>query len=380
MNGTEAVNIRQMTISEIKKLIEQTPTEDYPALVKTLYADPRTGVQKAALALNKKYDAIIMENRRIEAIKNIEEGYRRKGYKLIAGCDEAGRGPLCGPVVAAVVILPEDSAIMGVKDSKKLPESKREELYKIITSQALGWAAGVVGSDTIDKINILNATKLAVKRALAKLPLTPDIILTDALIINHPIEQKAFIRGDMNLYSIAAASIIAKVTRDRMMYEYDKIYPEYNFASNKGYGTYEHIKAISEYGPTAIHRRTFLTPENLRIPQRIIGNIYEDKACAMLVNANHKIIMRNYRGGGGEIDIISEDEDQIVFTEVKQRANDTFGTAESYVDKKKKNRIRSAASAFIAQKGMISQVRFDIIAFDAKGDNNYTVRHIKNAF
>jgi len=188
-----------------------------------------------------------------------ERYVREKGYENICGADEAGRGPLCGPVVAAAVILPEGCRILGVRDSKKVSERKREELFDEITSSALSFSVGIVGPEDIDRINILNAARLAFKIAIEGLDIKPDYIFTDAISgLSIDMEYESVVKGDANIYSIAAASIIAKVTRDRIMREYDEMYPEYGFAKHKGYGTKEHYDAILRYGALPIHRRSFL--------------------------------------------------------------------------------------------------------------------------
>ena len=194
---------------------------------------------------------------RLEAMSVYEREYA--GWGAVCGIDEAGRGPLAGPVVAGAVILPKDEKILYVNDSKKLSEKKREMLYDEIMSRALAVGVGVVGPERIDEINILQATYEAMRMAVAQLKVQPDILLNDAVTIpDLPIRQVPIVKGDAKSVSIAAASIIAKVTRDRLMREYDQIFPEYEFASNKGYGTKSHIEALKTYGPTPIHRRTFI--------------------------------------------------------------------------------------------------------------------------
>ena len=200
------------------------------------------------------------EKERLKNLKKIEAEFFDKGIKYIAGIDEAGRGPLAGPVVVASVIMPEDSMIEGVNDSKKISENKREKLYEIIIKEAITYSVGIVYQEEIDDINILQATKKALTMAVEHLDVKPNVILVDALtgIDTLGIPFESIIKGDAKCYSIAAASIIAKVTRDRIMREWDKVYPEYGFASHKGYGTAKHIAAIKEYGPCPLHRKTFL--------------------------------------------------------------------------------------------------------------------------
>lgn len=197
------------------------------------------------------------ELERLEAMSVYEREYA--GWGAVCGIDEAGRGPLAGPVVAGAVILPKDEKILYVNDSKKLSEKKREMLYDEIMSRALAVGVGVVGPERIDEINILQATYEAMRMAVAQLTVPPDILLNDAVTIpDLSIRQVPIVKGDAKSVSIAAASIIAKVTRDRLMREYDQIFPEYDFASNKGYGTRSHIEALKALGPAPVHRRTFI--------------------------------------------------------------------------------------------------------------------------
>ena len=198
------------------------------------------------------------ESERLDTMLEFERELYSKGITLIAGVDEAGRGPLCGPVVAAAVILNSNEKIAGVNDSKKLTEKKREELFSVIKEKAIAYSVGIVDEKTIDEINILEATRLAMKKAVEGLKEVPGHVLVDAekhVPINIP--YTPIIKGDAKSESIAAASIIAKVTRDHMINELDKKYPEYHFAKNKGYGTREHIAAIKEHGLCEIHRKTF---------------------------------------------------------------------------------------------------------------------------
>ncbi len=200
------------------------------------------------------------EIERLNVLKEFENKLYSEGLKYIAGIDEAGRGPLAGPVVVGIAIMKPDSFIEGVNDSKKISEKKRELLYEQITNEAIDWSVGIVDQNEIDEINILNATKNALHMAITNLKIKPDRILVDALehIDTCGIPYTSIIKGDAKVYSISAASIIAKVTRDRMMKEYDEIYPEYGFAGHKGYGTAKHIQAIKTYGPCPLHRKTFI--------------------------------------------------------------------------------------------------------------------------
>lgn len=200
------------------------------------------------------------EEERLKHMLEIEEELYTKGYKLVCGVDEAGRGPLCGPVVAAAVILKPDQMIEGVNDSKKLSEKKREKIYEEIMQNALAVGVGISDVDIIEEVNILNATKLAMKQAISNLKVQPEYVLIDGnQMIDISIPAQTVVSGDAKSESIAAASIIAKVTRDRMLIQWDKTYPQYGFAKHKGYGTKAHVEAIKEYGLTPLHRPSFCT-------------------------------------------------------------------------------------------------------------------------
>lgn len=245
------------TIGEVKEILSAASIENLKEVMAQFETDERTGVQnelkKAANRLLK-YE---QELQRTYAISEYERKYA--DYAYICGIDEVGRGPLAGPVVAGAVILPKNCDILYINDSKQLSEKKREELYDIIMERAVAAAVGYSSVERIDEINILQATYEAMRDAISKLPVSPDILLNDAVTIPQvEIPQVPIIKGDAKSISIGAASIIAKVTRDRLMVEYDSIFPEYGFASNKGYGSAAHIEAIKRIGPCSIHRRTFI--------------------------------------------------------------------------------------------------------------------------
>ncbi|MCR5784238.1 MAG: ribonuclease HII [Eubacterium sp.] len=245
------------SISEIKNELKAANINELPFLIKNYEADERSGVKTAVESAKKRMEKLGKEKERIKKMRFFEEKY--SDYELICGIDEAGRGPLAGPVVAGAVILPKGCEILYVNDSKKLSEKKREELYDIIYKEALCVGVGMASPQRIDEINILNATYEAMREAINNLTKSPDILLNDAVTIpSVDIKQVPIVKGDAKSISIAAASIIAKVTRDRLMYEYDKAMPEYGFASHKGYGTAAHIEAIKKYGPTPIHRNSFI--------------------------------------------------------------------------------------------------------------------------
>lgn len=227
------------------------------AFIDSYTMDERGGVQKIVVTAQKRIEKFEAELLRTESIKKYEKEY--DNYVYICGIDEVGRGPLAGPVVAGAVILPKDCDILYINDSKKLSAVKREELYDEIMEKAVSVGLGFVSPERIDEINILQATYEAMREAVSKLEPQPDLLLNDAVTIpGLPQKQVPIIKGDAKSISIGAASIIAKVTRDRLMEEYDHMFPGYGFASNKGYGSAEHIAAIKEYGPTPIHRQTFI--------------------------------------------------------------------------------------------------------------------------
>ncbi len=247
----------ELKIGQIKEQLESTPLEKLGEFIAEFEADERAGVGKLVDSAIKKLDKLEKEKARIQLLKKYENEY--KDYAFICGIDEVGRGPLAGPVVAGAVILPKDCDILYINDSKQLSEAKREALYDEIMEKAVAAEVGLVSPERIDEINILQATYEAMRQAIGKLDPTPDLLLNDAVTIPEvAIRQIPIIKGDAKSISIGAASIIAKVTRDRMMVEYDNIFPGYGFASNKGYGSKEHIEAIKKFGPTAIHRRTFI--------------------------------------------------------------------------------------------------------------------------
>lgn len=245
------------SIGEIKALLQAADLKGLPAFINTYKEDERAGVASLVEKAKKQLNAYEKELARTEKMKSFEKEYA--SYSYICGIDEVGRGPLAGPVVAGAVILPKDCDILYLNDSKQLSEKKREELYDVIMEKAVSTGLGFVSPERIDEINILQATYEAMREAIAKLTPQPDLLLNDAVTIPKvAIRQVPIIKGDAKSISIAAASIIAKVTRDRLMVQYDSVFPEYGFASNKGYGAAAHIEALRKYGPTPIHRRSFI--------------------------------------------------------------------------------------------------------------------------
>ena len=250
-------SMAEKKIGEIKEELKAVDDEKLPSFIETYEKDERSGVVKIVEQAKKRIEKLEAEKLRIENLKKYEREYADCGY--ICGIDEVGRGPLAGPVVAGAVILPKDCDILYINDSKKLTAAKRDELYDVIMEKAVSVGIGMASHERIDEINILQATYEAMRQAIKKLDPAPDLTLNDAVTIpGVDIKQVPIIKGDAKSISIGAASIVAKVTRDRMMVEYDRIYPGYGFASNKGYGSAEHIKALKEIGPSPIHRASFI--------------------------------------------------------------------------------------------------------------------------
>lgn len=253
------MKFENLKVKEINHYMNQINVEEYVKYVPLLEKDKRESVKKLGKRFEKKYEKLLEEKERVKKLWTYENRLISAGYEMIAGIDEAGRGPLAGPVVAAAVILPANSFIEGIDDSKKISLKKREALFKVIAEKALGIGIGIIDNETIDEINILNATKMAMKRAVQKNPISPEYLLIDAVnLADINIKQTGINKGDSLSISIAAASIVAKVTRDKIMDRFHRIYPQYGFIHHKGYGTKEHYENIKKYGLTPIHRKSFL--------------------------------------------------------------------------------------------------------------------------
>lgn len=360
------------------------------------------------------------ERARLEEMRFFEHRY--VSYRAVCGIDEAGRGPLAGPVAAGAVILPKDCEILYLNDSKKLTPKRRELLYDEICEKAVAWGVGLVPAERIDEINILQADYEAMRIAVGKLGVKPDLLLNDAVTIpGIDIPQVPIIKGDAKSVSIAAASILAKVTRDRLMEEYDKLYPEYGFAKHKGYGTAQHIAALRQYGPCPIHRRTFIghfvPQEALRNPAasktagepaaagmsgapagfempgnpagpegdggrgrrnlRRVGADMERAAGEYLEGQGVRILARNYRTRNAEVDLIGQDGNYLVFFEVKYRSSTRMGTPLEAVNAAKRKRISDAARRYLYEHHYPADypVRFDCI-----GILGEEITWIRNAF
>ena len=373
------------SISEIKGILSNCSMETLPEQIKQFEEDSRKGVQTALASFRKKYEKYQQELERLEEILTYERGLWEAGYDLVAGIDEVGRGPLAGPVVAAAVILPKECKIEGVNDSKKLSAKKREELYDIILEKAVSYGIGIVSNERIDEINILQATYEAMRDALSQLKPKADYILADAVtipMVSTP--QRGIVKGDAKSMSIGAASIVAKVYRDRLMEAYDEVYPGYGFASNKGYGAAEHLEGIRKQGITPIHRKTFV--KNF-LPQD--GETTSDKghrgealAAKQMEKMGYEILKRNYYALKGEIDIIAKKDNYIVFTEVKYRQSEEMGTPAEAVDYKKQQNIIRAAKVYMAENCLLEEgydFRFDVAEVLTQDGKNY-FRYTEDAF
>lgn len=244
------------TIKEIKEQLAQIQQLNDP-LLSELEKDDRSGVIQAVAKRKREIQKCLEEDARLEGMLAYEKELYGQGIQLIAGVDEVGRGPLAGPVVAAAVILPKGCKISGLNDSKKIPKSKHKEIYEAVREHAIAVGIGVKDNQVIDQVNIYEATKLAMIEAIGQLNPQPQHLLIDAMKLDLPISQTSIIKGDANSLSIAAASIVAKVTRDQMMETYDQEYPGYDFAQNAGYGTAKHLAGLQKLGITPIHRRSF---------------------------------------------------------------------------------------------------------------------------
>lgn len=244
------------TIKEVKERLAMIDELDHP-LFEELILDGRAGVQAAISKRKRELQKQVDEDLRLEKMLAYEKELYAQGIELIAGVDEVGRGPLAGPVVAAAVILPKGCKIPGLNDSKKIPKAKHKEIYEAVLQNAIAIGVGVKDNHVIDQVNIYEATKLAMMEAIGQLEPQPQHLLIDAMKLDLPIYQTSIIKGDANSLSIAAASIVAKVTRDQMMEEFDREYPGYDFAQNAGYGTAKHLAGLDKLGVTPIHRRSF---------------------------------------------------------------------------------------------------------------------------
>jgi len=321
-----------------------------------------------------------------------EEDASARGYRVIGGVDEAGRGPLAGPVVAACVVLDPASIPDGIGDSKTLTEAARSRTYEAIRETALGIGVGSADVAEIDALNILRATHLAMRRACEACPCHPEFVLVDGLPVpSLPVPHRAIVRGDATCFSIAAASIVAKVTRDRLMIEMDAVYPGYGFADHKGYATPDHLRALDRLGPCPAHRRSFapvrasasLVGSLLTLdgnPRHTDGERGERFAQLYLERAGHTILATHYRLGHYEVDIVSRSGETVVFTEVKTSGRLATEPPSSRLSADQKKRIIAAATAYLSQHGLEDcGCRFDVIEV-VLCSGSPAIRHHEAAF
>ena len=409
-----AAELTGMTIAQIRAQVAEWKSGDPGWAV--LEKDRRVGVRRLVVERRRRDAREQAESQRRERLLHFERHLWAQGVHRVAGVDEAGRGCLAGPVVAAAVVLSPDGVIDGIDDSKKLSRTQRETLYEEIVAKALAVGIGQVEAEEIDRLNILQASLKAMRLALEHLQTPPDRVLIDGHLPAHsPYPEQAIIDGDARSLSIAAASIVAKVHRDRLMCECDARYPEYGFAAHKGYGSAAHLAALDAHGPCPLHRRSFgpvaalvaeprselflsfeeglydcanlaelerlgqlvkeaaddLTGDELMTLRGVyreqrdrlgdIGRRGEAAAAAYLEERGYRIRVRRYRAAGGEIDLVAEDRDELVFVEVK--ASQRASRPEQRVDRAKRQRLTRAAQHYLQYRaGGDAVCRFDVIA------------------
>jgi ribonuclease HII len=304
--------------------------------------------------------------------------------EIIAGVDEAGRGPLAGPVVAAAVILPENHGLEGLRDSKKLSPKRREEIYSQIQASASTIGIGIVHETEIDRTNILSATHKSMQQALGRLKIRPDKALIDGYELpNQIIKNRGIINGDSQVDEIMAASIVAKVTRDRLMVQYDRVFPDYGFAKHKGYGTLLHMEMLRSKKATPIHRKTF-KPVTENIPslswlrnKRLIGKVGEQLAACHLIRGDYELIKLNeYCHPYGEIDIIAVQDNTLVFAEVKTQSREQTLNPEIKVDETKMKKLEDAISVYLIKNEYNGDIRLDVLSV-LLGKGRADIRHYK---
>jgi len=430
--------LAQRTLAQIRELAQEWGED--AAQWSELERDRRVGVRKLALQARKRWAAERAERERCERLLQFERRFWGRGMVNVAGVDEVGRGCLAGPVVAAAVILPADFSLLGLDDSKKLSRQKREQLCIGIREQARAVGIGQIEAGEIDRLNILQASLKAMREALGALDMTIDQVLVDGHICpRSPFEEMALVDGDARSLSIAAASIVAKVYRDRLMIDYADEYPEYGFAAHKGYGSAEHLAALHKHGPCPLHRISFgpvsdlvqkrrrsqephspvydsfaegfascatpaelermahfvkegsgdLSAEELRDLRQVyrehkvrvedVGLQGEQRAAEYLSAAGYQVVERRYSGSGGEVDLIVRREGTYAFVEVKTRAHASSYAPEARVNAQKRRRLVRAARHYLHAKGLEVDCRFDVIAVTL-GPGDSQVEHWPNAF
>ena len=424
-------DLPQLTVAQIHSQLD--PLFPVPeSLLHALETDPRAGVQNLAHRARKYQKKQEQERARLERMLVLENNLRARGFAHIAGVDEAGRGPLAGPVVAAAVILPSNAFIPGLNDSKMLSEKHREALFAEIQKNALSFSVAQASPDEIDHLNIRNATHLAMRRALETLSIQPDRVLIDGNAVpESPFVEQSIVGGDQKSLSIAAASVLAKVTRDKMMVAFDLEFPEYGFARHKGYGSADHLLALKTHGPCLIHRKTFggvladessedfkIFAEGIQTAQspgqlEAIGQsiasmksalpkteldrlrqLYQKRrfvleqagpkgeriAADHLGKNGYSLLEIRFRAAGGEIDIIASKNGVLAFVEVKTASTPHFGSPETWVTLQKQKQIIQVAKAYLQKHPHPDTIlRFDVIAIQNQ-EGQAQINHIENAF
>lgn len=316
-----------------------------------------------------------------EELYIFDETQREQCGGYLCGVDEAGRGPLAGPVVCAAVVLDPSSRYDGLTDSKKTSEKKRDVLYNKIIETAVAYSIAVIGNETIDEMNILKATMLGMKQSVEDLKLPVSLALIDGnKAPETDVECSAVVKGDTVSATIAAASILAKVTRDRLMVQYAEVYPEYGFAQHKGYPTKAHYAAVAEHGLTAIHRYSFFKRNEDVMDRAKAGRRGEETVAGYLTDRGYKILAHNYKCRYGEVDLIAQNDDYIIFCEVKTRAQHTMVSGAEAVDRHKQQRIINTASMYLQQHQPAQQPRFDVAEVTYTGEDFTVNRYFENAF
>ncbi len=425
-------DLKDLSIRQIRDLVDAEGADD--DLLETLDGDERKGIQSLVKRLRRQRREARAEQARLEKLTEIERALHQKGIEHIAGVDEAGRGPLAGPVVAAAVVLPEGMDLPGLNDSKALSAMRREALYGAICEQALTFAIGQASVEEIDRLNILQATMLAMRRAIGGLQTKPDQVLIDGNTLPESgLRELAIVDGDARSASISAASILAKVTRDRLMVDLDARYPGYGLARHKGYGSPDHLAALRRQGPSPIHRTSFHSvgsPDGAKSDDfndfaqgidlaadlrelEAIGNSVrlagadlvqeeldelrnryrakrealsrtgpwgEQAAQQQLERTGYSILARQFRAAGGEIDIVAANRDVLAFVEVKTGTGTGFAAPESWVTPKKQRQITRVARAYLQRHPQETRTsRFDVLVVERKA-GQVGFRHLQDAF
>lgn len=367
------MDLGDRSLRDLERLLGEAgnPTER-ARLISALESDARAGAKRLAERAVKQDEKARRREARWRAFCDPERRILEKGFSRVAGVDEAGRGPLAGPVYASAVILPEDFVHHELDDSKRMTPQARQKAYRAITSVALSYGTGIASVDEIDRHNILGAVHLAVERALKALVPPADFALVDGRpLTSCPVPHLAIVKGDSRSRAIAAASVIAKVERDARMRELDAEYPGYGFASHKGYGTAEHQEALRRLGPSPVHRKTFLRTGdqielmacNERESAHDWGKRAEEMVAREYAESGYQIEFRRWRGGGGELDLVCRRGDELIIVEIKSSRSTIAGSPLGWLDHGQRKRLRSAATELLRQLGGGSgpvNIRFDL--------------------